>query len=124
MLILFLSPLLDIIPIIGELAEVIIPIYFAVLLNVSLAKSFNKEPGYAVGLILLAPIFYLILGLEKENNYIGKKPMKDIIFDSINSKNESNENNNQQYQKVKYCTYCGKKIDIDTKYCPNCGKEL
>lgn len=34
---------------------------FAILVSVDLAKSFGKSIGFAIGLILLAPIFLLIL---------------------------------------------------------------
>ena len=38
----------------------------------SLAKSFGKDAGYTVGLVLLSTIFYLILGFGK-SEYIGPK---------------------------------------------------
>ena len=82
-LIMVLSPILSIIPIIGVLAEFVVMIYFSILLNVSLARAFKKEDGFAVGLILLAPVFYLILGFGKENNYVGKNPMNDLLFDNL-----------------------------------------
>lgn len=34
----------------------------AIIINLDLAKSFGKGAGFAIGLILLAPIFILILG--------------------------------------------------------------
>ena len=33
-----------------------------IVMNVKLAKSFGKGTGFAIGLILLTPIFYMILG--------------------------------------------------------------
>lgn len=124
-LIVVLSPILEIIPVLGELIELAILIYFAILLNVSLARAFKKEDGFAVGLILLAPIFYPILGFGEENQYTGKNPMKDIVFEYINgNKNNSNVNEAKYEEIKKYCPACGNKLNIDTKYCPNCGKEL
>ena len=38
----------------------------------SLAKSFNKDVGYTIGLLFLPTIFYLILGLGKAE-YVGKR---------------------------------------------------
>ena len=35
---------------------------FAIIINIDLAKSFGKGVGFAIGLILLAPIFIMILG--------------------------------------------------------------
>ena len=37
------------------------PIFF-IILSIDLAKSFGKSTGFAVGLILLSPIFFPILG--------------------------------------------------------------
>lgn len=86
-LIVVLSPVLNIIPVIGGLASFAASIYFTVLLNVGLARAFKKEDGFAVGLILLPIVFYPILAFGKENKYVGKNPMKDIIFDNINQNN-------------------------------------
>jgi len=117
LLIVFFSPILTIIPIIGSLASMATSIYFLVLLNVSLARSFGKEDGFAIGLILVAPIFYFILGI-KDDNYQGQKPMDDIIFhkaaDYTSGKNEN----------VKYCSSCGTKVDKDAKFCPSCGSKI
>lgn len=132
-LIVVLSSILAAIPVIGSLLVFAISIYFTVLLNVSLARSFGKEDSYAVGLILLAPIFYFILGI-KDDKYLGSKPMNDIVFEKLNintnsANNTSNNTNNQsnnteQNANVKYCPGCGTQITTDTKYCPSCGKEL
>ena len=123
-LIVALSPILNVVPVIGGLASFAVSIYFTVLLNVSLARAFKKEDGFAVGLILLAPVFYLILGFGKENNYVGKNPMKDLLFDNLKENNNSNVNEAQYTENKKYCPACGNKMEIDTKYCPKCGKEL
>ncbi len=58
--------LAGIIPFVGSLAILGITIY----LNYSLAKSFGKDTGFVVGLTLLGPIFYLILGFGKDQ-YVG-----------------------------------------------------
>ena len=41
-------------------------------LNVHIAHAFGKSAGFAMGLIFLPGIFYLILGLSKAE-YIGKQ---------------------------------------------------
>lgn len=130
-LILCLSPILSIIPVVGTLATMAVAIYFTILLNVSLARSFGKEDGFAVGLILLAPIFNLILGLG-DSKYLGARPMNDIIFNKTNQANHNNISNNKTEPvtpssddtNTKYCTSCGSKIDSYTRFCPNCGKEV
>ena len=68
------------IPFIGWLAEAAVIIYFAILYSVSLAKAFGKSTGFAIGLILVYPIFLLILAFSKDTKYIGADPMNDIIF--------------------------------------------
>ena len=65
---LILVYLAGIIPFIGWIACFIITIMQA---N-GLAKSFGKSAAYTVGLIFLAPIFYMILGFSKAE-YIGIK---------------------------------------------------
>lgn len=55
-----------IIPFVGWIAILALSIYQA---N-SLAKSFGKDVGYTIGLLLLPVIFYMILGLGKAE-YIG-----------------------------------------------------
>ena len=102
-LITILSPVLMVIPIIGELAVMAIYIYFLILLNVSLSRAFKKEDTFAIGLILLAPVFYIILGFGKENKFEGKNPMKDIVFETIN------ENLNKKDSDVKEAEYEEKK---------------
>ena len=52
-------------------AYIIILVNF-IRLNVHIAHAFGKSAGFAVGLILLPGIFYLILGLSKME-YIGKQ---------------------------------------------------
>lgn len=68
------------IPILGWLAFAAAAIYYTILMNVSLAKAFGKSTGFAVGLILLAPVFLIILGFSKDAKFEGKNPMNDIIF--------------------------------------------
>lgn len=132
-LIVCLSPILGIIPIVGSLASAIVSIYFTILLAVSLARSFGKSDGYAVGIILLAPIFYFLLGRDKEQ-YLGPKPMHDIVFDDWfkQNNNTTNMNNNavpeanvsEENNQSRFCPNCGSKIEGDTKFCPSCGKEV
>ena len=57
-----------VIPFVGWIASLVLTIFQA---N-GLAKSFGKDAGYTVGLIFLAPIFYLILAFGK-SEYIGTK---------------------------------------------------
>ncbi len=136
-LIAIFSPILTVIPIVGSLASFVVSIYFMILLNVSLARSFGKEDGFAVGLILLAPIFYFILGI-KDSKYLGPKPMNDIIFKNNNQNMQGNnsinnqtvnqqsniESNQPNVKEAKYCPSCGTKVEVDASFCPSCGNQL
>lgn len=68
-----------IIPFIGWIVAPVASIYFNILLAKSTADSYGQGTGTAVGLFLVAPIFYCILGFGKAK-YEGAKPMNDIIF--------------------------------------------
>ena len=50
----------------------IVNIVYSIMLTVRLAKSFGKGGGFAVGLLFLAPIFYLILAFGSAR-YIGPR---------------------------------------------------
>ena len=117
-----------------SLLSSIISIYFSVLLYVSLARAFGKSDGFAVGLILLNPIFLLILGCGS-SKFIAKKPMHDILFDNIN-KNKDTQNanpvNNQQtptdanpsQDAAKHCTNCGAELENGAEFCKSCGSKV
>lgn len=59
---LLLGLLIFIIPIVGWVVGVIYMFVLQVIICYRLARSFGKELGYTIGLLLLAPIFYLMLG--------------------------------------------------------------
>ena len=112
----------------------IVTIYFSVLLYVSLARAFGKGDGFAVGLILLNPIFLLILGCGS-SQFIEKKPMHDLLFDNINkNKNTENANpvNNQQSSTeanpaqaaAKHCPNCGAEVEDGVEFCKSCGSKV
>ena len=79
-LIVYLSSFLGVIPVIGSLLTLAISIYFLVLTNVSLARSFGKEDSFAIGLILLGIVFEPILAFGSAE-YKGPTPMKDAVLD-------------------------------------------
>ncbi len=112
---------LNVIPIIGSLAYIALMVYFAVLLNVSLSRSFGKEDAFALGLIFLQPVFNMILGFGK-CDYLGEKPMNDVVFNKVGETMNSNKTTTST--NGKFCTSCGSKITSDTRFCPNCGKEV
>ncbi len=114
-----LSGILTAIPVIGSLLSFAVTIYYSILLNVSLARAFGKEDSYAVGLILLAPVFYSILGFGKDE-FKGKNPMNDIVMEKING---ASSNSGATKENVKFCTSCGGKMNNNSKFCPSCGKE-
>lgn len=111
----------------------LVTVYFGVLIAVSTARSFGKSDGYAVGIYFFGFIFYLILGFGS-SEYLGPKPMNDILFKDKNSFakyniDHTNLNNSvtevtDSVSRIHYCPSCGYQLAIDTRYCPNCGKEL
>lgn len=115
-----------------SLLSSIITIYFSVLLYVSLARAFGKSNGFAVGLILLNPIFLLILGCG-DSKFIEKKPMHDILFDNIN-KNKNQDTNNVNNQQTpteakpeaaaKHCSNCGAEVENGVEFCKSCGSKV
>lgn len=121
--------ILNVIPVVGSLLSMAISIYFLILLNVSIARSFDKDDGFAVGLILLAPVFYFILGIGKDE-YKGANPMNDIVLNKFNEVTNRNTNSNQQTrdfsssEETVFCSKCGAKVDKDTKFCPSCGEKM
>ena len=107
-------------------------IYFSVILCVSIARSFGKDDGFAVGLFFLSPIFYLILGCGSAE-FQGKKPMKDPIMEFVDNeilhKETSTPEANVTEEKTtapaeKFCTNCGAKIDGDSSFCTSCGTKV
>lgn len=117
-----------------SLLSSIVSIYFSVLLYVSLARAFGKSDGFAVGLILLNPIFLMILGFG-DSKFIEKRPMHDILFDNINKNNNtqnSNPVNNQQaptdanpsQAAAKHCSNCGAELESGVEFCKSCGSKV
>lgn len=129
------SIVLSFIPVVGSLLSMALAIYFSVLLCVSTARSFGKSDSFAVGLYFLQPIFFMILG-GKNTEYVGPKPMNDVVMNFVKDKtgNNSNQNNansqnqvssdNQNQAGTKFCTACGKKLNESDRFCTGCGKEV
>ena len=59
---LLLGLLIFIIPILGWIIGAIYIFVLQVIICYRLSRSFGKELGYTIGLLLLTPIFYLMLG--------------------------------------------------------------
>ena len=47
---------------------------WSIMVSIKLAPAFGKDTGFAIGLILLAPIFYLILGFGSAQYQLGNAP--------------------------------------------------
>lgn len=139
-LILAICFLLQAVPVIGGVLFTAATIYFGVILSISTARSYGKEDAFAIGLFLLPPIFWLIIGLGN-NKYEGAKSVKDPVFDWLmellnknsdtNNVNTNTTNNSKVSEAevinesdVKYCGQCGSKLDSSDKFCPNCGNKI
>ena len=109
--------------------------------NYNLAKKFGKDPvGYGIGLTIVPFIFYLILGLGKDNVYSNVYvspygPITDNEQGNNNGTNTNNQNTNQTNSSAsetnnsntsetsKFCKNCGAPIS-DEKFCTKCGTQL
>lgn len=76
-------------------------IYALVMIYLELAKRFNKDTGFGLGLVFLTPIFLGILAFDKKCVYT--KPVNTIL---------------------NFCTKCGHSINIQDKYCTGCGEKI
>ena len=115
--------LLTSVPVLGVVAF-LGGLYFQVLFSVSLAKSFGRDPAFAVGLILLPPVFYLILAFSSE--YKGAIPMEDVVLNFINENLNGNTKNTNKDAKPadSYCTKCGGPLKKEDTFCPKCGNKI
>lgn len=50
-------------------------IYWCIKTMIGLAKAYGKDTGFAIGLIFLAPVFYCIIGFDKNTVYAGPQEM-------------------------------------------------
>ena len=89
--------ILNLIPFLGSILSLIISIYFLIILNIGVAKSYGKDGGFAVGLILLAPVFWMILGFSKDIAYVGSAPTNDFLTKKLNENKGQNPNPNSNY---------------------------
>ena len=124
------SLVLNIIPLIGSLLSLALNVYFLILLNVSVAKSYGKSNGFAAGLIFLSPFFWFVLG-GKNTQYLGANPMEDVVMNFVDEKimNKNSQPNGASSQgdskiEARFCTGCGYKITNGERFCPSCGKEV
>lgn len=50
-------------------------IYWSIKSMIVLAKAYGKDTLFAIGLIFLAPVFYCIIGFDKNTVYVGPQEM-------------------------------------------------
>lgn len=109
-----------IIPGVGSLLYLAISIYYLIITNVSTAKSFGKGNGFAFGLWLLSPIFWMILGFSDKAKYIGATPVDDFVMNTLTGNNTGTNTNTNTLM----CNNCGFKVSNDQLYCPKCGTKI
>lgn len=126
----FLFPFLALIPIIGWILSLIYVITFFV----RFAYSFNKSFGFALGLLLLNPIFVLLLAYgNAEYNPLTNFQLGHPF--TFVHKNEV-ENNTLRHQasvqnpgsanfsNATFCPSCGNKLNPGAAFCPKCGTKI
>ena len=142
---------LSAIPAVGPMLLMALNIYFRVIANISVAKSFGKDPGFGIGLWLLAPVFWMILGcnndkyqepdgvdplgksiglnpVEKSNDYVS--PVEDAVYkeEMVVEKEVPKEkvvtNVSKENKIINYCPNCGNRLDKDVKFCSKCGERI
>lgn len=118
-LIIIMSILLSWFPLIGVIVPIVC-IYFSILLNVSLARSFGKDDSFAIGLIFIPYIFYPILGLGQAK-YLGARPMEDFLSKNSNNVDSSTTVPSAEPNQHSYCINCGNRLSKEDIYCSNCG---
>lgn len=70
------------IPVFGEILSITVLVYYKVITSIALAKSFNYNQSYAVGIAFVPSIFYLIIGYN-DSNYVGFKKREERIEKGI-----------------------------------------
>ena len=130
---------LEVLPGIGAILGSAIVVYFYVIYCISIARAFGKSDGFGILLFFFYPIVGFIL---LSNDYAGKNPCHDFIFDDLikldkngetttktnNASNatvsEANVVSDNNAAPNKFCSSCGKQIEKDAKFCTNCGNQV
>ena len=87
------------VPVIGPLAVICVTAYC----RVSLAKAFGKSDAFAIGLVLLHPIFMMILAFGDSEYQLGKKqPIEVNNNGNYNNNYNNNYNGNSNYSNGNY----------------------
>ena len=117
------------IPVIGPIVSGITGFLYMIVWNLRLAYSFNETAGFALGLMLLGPIFRLILAYggsvyapleafellhpftyQQKNSYDEAAPMEsDFITATPDSR---------------FCPACGNQLNPGVSFCPKCGTKV
>lgn len=88
------ASILCVVPILGIIAFVAVIIYYFIIYNSGLAKTFGRDSiGFKIGLFFLHPIFIFLLGISKEE-YNGPKPEYELLFNKKPVGNVTNMSSN------------------------------
>jgi hypothetical protein len=102
--------------------------YYLIILAISTARSYGKSDAWAVGFVLVPWLFYFLVGINKDDKYLGPKPINDPVWDWLKT-TFGGEDNNVKEAKVPEinmvkCPKCDAEVVEGTKFCPNCGKKM
>lgn len=90
-------------------------LFVFVMIYLELAHRFKQSTGFAIGLILLSPIFLGILAFTKSITYETPKAFANTFCSNCGGKVSVND---------KFCTNCGEKVYMPKDICLNCGSKI
>lgn len=98
-------------------------IYAQVMIYLELAKKFKQSTEFAIGLILISPVFLGILAFDKRIEYSTSSMYCSRCGNKINTGDIFCINCGCKIgESKKVCQYCKSELKIGDKFCSCCGK--
>lgn len=133
------------IPVILLTAATIALIVYTIIANIKLSQAFGMGGAFAVGLILLQPVFLGILAFDSRNkavepetaaqagmaegnssDVVAVQPAQEVKNEVSSAEEKKTEmfTESKPSEGNKICPYCRAEISADAKKCPYCRSEL